>query len=70
MIRGLITYIDTKAKCRHIQKLTFYLSEAQNLVPSPPPLHCYSHREGGEGGELNQREGERQHRRVQILKLV
>ncbi len=43
-----------------------YLSEAQISIPHNPPYtlysciqYTYSHREGGKGGEFNQREGER-----------
>jgi hypothetical protein len=46
-----------------------YLSEAQNPIPPPPSYTLYlciqytfSHREGGSGGELNQREGVRGNR--------
>ncbi len=40
-----------------------YMSEAQNPIPPPPPrftvyLYTYLHREGEEGGELTQREGD------------
>jgi hypothetical protein len=59
---GLINYIDTKAKFRHLKndlKRDFaadvYLSEAQN--PIPPPIHIvyvytYSIGKGGEGRGL------------------
>jgi hypothetical protein len=68
----LINYLDTKTKCRHLQKFrdfaaSFYLSEAPSppMTPYPPPpvTHCmrvYSvriHTGKGEGGKANQREG-------------
>jgi hypothetical protein len=44
-VHGLINYIDTKAKCRHLKRFTskgVFLFEAQNAVPPPPPppTHC------------------------------
>jgi hypothetical protein len=72
LYRRNIRLLESRSKCRHLQKLAckgtllqvFNLSEAQNPIP-PPPLHTYtciqytySHREGG-GGEFNQKEGER-----------
>ncbi len=63
----------TKAKCRHLKKLTFKGTLRQVLyvcgpLPSYDPisspytqytciLYTYSHKEGKGGGEVNQREG-------------
>ncbi len=62
---GLINYIDTKAKCRHLKKLTFtagvYPCEAPfPLMATYPPLYTcilyiYSHRERGGGDEPERR---------------
>jgi hypothetical protein len=70
---GLINFIDTKAKCRNLKKLTckgtlfICLRPPSLLWPHIPPytmytciLYTYSHREGGRGrATVNQREGER-----------
>jgi hypothetical protein len=47
---GLITYIDTKAKCRHLKKTDLkrdfaaggYLSEDPSQHPPPSPSHTLS----------------------------
>ncbi len=60
---GLMNYIDTKANCRHLKKLTWEGDFAAGFYLSV--THCttqyatctYSHREGGEGGRENQGEG-------------
>ena len=53
-------------KSRDTVPLTVYLSEAQDRTQYPPPppytlymciQYTYLHREEGEGGEFNQREG-------------
>jgi hypothetical protein len=66
---GLIKYIDTKAKCRHLTKLTCKRTLRQVFIclglrtPDPPLCtlytciqYTYSHRDGGGGGG-GQREG-------------
>ncbi len=67
LAHGLINYIENKSQCFHVKKIYLYrdftagvyLSEAQNPITPPPPLHTVYifALEGGEGGELNQREG-------------
>ncbi len=68
--RGLVNYVDTKAKCRHLKKFTCEGTLRQVFIclrprTTYPPLHSvyvyytYSLQGRGEGGELNQREGER-----------
>jgi hypothetical protein len=65
---GLINYIDTKAKCSHLKKLTCKGTLRQVFICLsyiPLPLHTvYVHVliHIGDGGELNQREGERGNR--------
>ncbi len=60
---ALINYIDIKAKCHNLKKLTCKGTLRQVFICLRPPLHTvyilytYSHREGVEGWEeLNQRE--------------
>jgi hypothetical protein len=60
---GLINYIDTKAKCRHLQNFT-----CKGTVLYPPVAHMYTYlfaQERG-GGVEPERRGEGQ----QITKLV
>jgi hypothetical protein len=63
---GLINYIDTKVKCRHLKKLTCQgalLHVFICLIPSPPGYTLYTVRtctvvnHTGKGGRVNQREG-------------
>ncbi len=55
---GLINYIDAKAKCRFNQNLTLKgLCGSCLSVPFYDPIPPHPHREGGEGGEMNHREG-------------
>ncbi len=68
---GLINYIDSKAKCRHLNKFTckgicgMCLSVwglFHPMTPYPPSSHCIlytllNREERGRGGEMNQREG-------------
>jgi hypothetical protein len=79
-VHGLINYIDTIAKCRHIKKFTckgtlrqvVYPSEApspHNSTPPPPSLCKYTllcHREGGTKGRV---EPERRLEGQQFTKL-
>ncbi len=66
-IHGLISYIYTKAQCRHLKKIYLYWDLRQVLIwplsfydPIPPSpytlytciLYACSHSEGGRGGEL------------------
>jgi hypothetical protein len=48
-MHGLINYVDTKAKCRHLKQLTCKgtLLQVCICLRAPPP--SYSHREGGMG---------------------
>ncbi len=51
-----------KLTCKRDFAAGVYLSEAQDTIHPPPLTHCeytYSHKEDGEGGELNQREGDK-----------
>jgi hypothetical protein len=70
-IRGLIKYIDTKAKWRHLKKLTYKGTLRQLFIclgprNSYPPYTLYVYTVylfiQGRGGELNQREEERGNR--------
>jgi hypothetical protein len=63
-VHGLINYIDTKAKCRHLKNLSVKEFCGRCLsVRGPPPLHTvyvftfYSFNREGEGGRAYQRDG-------------
>jgi hypothetical protein len=73
--RRKMRHIESNAKCRHLKKLPVKglcgrcLSVWGQEPHTPPPIshftlqtcikYTYSHREGGRGWEMNQREGER-----------
>jgi hypothetical protein len=79
---GQINYIDTKAKCRHLQEITCKGTLRQVLIclrprtQYPPPYtlytfiqYTYSHREGYRGGEVLRVEPERNVEGQQFKKL-
>ncbi len=71
LVRWKIRLIEGNAKCRHLKNLNCKKTLRQvficlqNTLPPPPYTlftciqYTYSHREDGEGGESNQREGEK-----------
>jgi hypothetical protein len=81
--RRKLRIIEVNEKCRHLKKFTCKGTLLQMFTclgpetPYPPLTHCilynYSHREGGGGGELNKREGERgssSQRRIETTYLI